>query len=167
MEAESWGECSYACLHSISQNPKRSQITLGIIWWLQFIPGNWGQIYTVSLGVFVHYQWITSWITHPFLIHLWKKREGQLIQCKNGDELAHSKTFCSAMLQGHNYKVQWMGANAPSQNGGIENGTIHLRLWPGYYFMVLVEWKNIILLLSSMPCTSTTVACILPHNQPN
>ena len=47
-------------------------------------------------------------------------QEGGVIRCDQGGVLACSTEFRTLMLKDYNYKVEPIGADSPSQNGGIE-----------------------------------------------
>ena len=47
-------------------------------------------------------------------------KEGGVIRCDQGGELAKSHQFITVMEERHRYKVEPTGADSPSQNGGVE-----------------------------------------------
>ena len=47
-------------------------------------------------------------------------KEGGVIWCDQGGELAHLTEFCSIMLKKYYHKVKRTGADSPSRNGGAE-----------------------------------------------
>ena len=47
-------------------------------------------------------------------------KDGGVIRCDQGGELARSNMFREVMLKQHHYKVEPTGADSPSQNGGVE-----------------------------------------------
>ncbi len=57
--------------------------------------------------------------------------DGGVLQCDQGGELAKSTRWRSHMLKEFDYKVEWTGADSPSQIGGVErfNQTLGTMTW--------------------------------------
>jgi hypothetical protein len=53
-------------------------------------------------------------------LNIFGQDNGGIIRCDQGGELAKSNAFVSTMLKNFNYIVEPMGAESPSQNGGVE-----------------------------------------------
>ena len=55
-------------------------------------------------------------------------KDGGMIRCDQGGELARSEEFCTRVLKECNFVVEPTGANDPAQTGGVETWNDQLQL---------------------------------------